>query len=534
MPVNKYGGLSTDTTLGGSSPSDEVISSQKAVASAISVKADDSTVVHKTGTETITGFKTLSAGAKITTTQSGAILELESAASGTNFLLKRTNGATCVVESGNFIGLLGTYSNHPFQIRTNYVNRMEFGTNGSVTLATAPNENSNDNQVATTAWTNSKIPTVNNATLTITQGGTTKGTFTANASNDVTIALDAGGGGGLPSQTGNAGKFLTTDGTDASWGKVKTNNLFDNKWCDYELNDQNWLRADTFSWQDGTVYSEAYSHLVADYTGGTAKTETVGSYTISYVEATDGHKITTDGTTVANIYNETGIAWYYVLDTTNQKFKLPRTKWGFVGVRDSVGKYVEESLPALPLHTTETEASGYGLAGSSYFVNRVLVDNAYSPSNYVGNSTTYQNNAKVQQQSTQMYLYFYVGQFSQSATEQTAGITTEQLNAKLDLDLGNATNTSKEEIVNLGMPDYTAGVSKTVGTNYTADKNGFIKIDIVNSSWGSLVIDGVSIIGTLTNNANLCALSFIYPIAKGQVYNASGVSSITFYPAKGG
>lgn len=37
------------------------------------------------------------------------------------------------------------------------------------------------------------IPTVNNATLTITQGGTSKGTFTANASSDVTIALDAGG-----------------------------------------------------------------------------------------------------------------------------------------------------------------------------------------------------------------------------------------------------------------------------------------------------------------------------------------------------
>lgn len=39
------------------------------------------------------------------------------------------------------------------------------------------------------------IPTVNNATLTITQGGVSKGTFTANASSDVTIALDAGGGG---------------------------------------------------------------------------------------------------------------------------------------------------------------------------------------------------------------------------------------------------------------------------------------------------------------------------------------------------
>lgn len=29
-----------------------------------------------------------------------------------------------------------------------------------------------------------------------------------------------GGGGGLPSQAGNAGKFLTTDGTDASWDDV--------------------------------------------------------------------------------------------------------------------------------------------------------------------------------------------------------------------------------------------------------------------------------------------------------------------------
>ena len=45
---------------------------------------------------------------------------------------------------------------------------------------------------------------VGNATLTITQGGTTKGTFTANASSDVTINLDAGGGGGTVDQTYDA------------------------------------------------------------------------------------------------------------------------------------------------------------------------------------------------------------------------------------------------------------------------------------------------------------------------------------------
>ena len=62
------------------------------------------------------------------------------------------------------------------------------------------------------------IPTVNNPTITITQGGVTKGSFTLNQSSGDTIALDAGGGGGsLPSQTGHAGEFLKTDGTDASW-----------------------------------------------------------------------------------------------------------------------------------------------------------------------------------------------------------------------------------------------------------------------------------------------------------------------------
>ena len=61
------------------------------------------------------------------------------------------------------------------------------------------------------------IPTVGDGTITITQGGVTKGTFTTNQSGNTTIDVDAGGGGGLPSQTGNAGKFLTTDGTDASW-----------------------------------------------------------------------------------------------------------------------------------------------------------------------------------------------------------------------------------------------------------------------------------------------------------------------------
>lgn len=69
-------------------------------------------------------------------------------------------------------------------------------------------------------------PTVNNNTITITQGGTTKGSFTLNQNSDTTIALDAGGGSELPSQTGQAGKFLTTDGQQLSWAEVQSSTVY--------------------------------------------------------------------------------------------------------------------------------------------------------------------------------------------------------------------------------------------------------------------------------------------------------------------
>lgn len=64
------------------------------------------------------------------------------------------------------------------------------------------------------------IPTVSDATIIITQGGVQKGSFTLNQASGDTIALDAGGGSSLPSQTGHSGEFLTTDGTDASWASL--------------------------------------------------------------------------------------------------------------------------------------------------------------------------------------------------------------------------------------------------------------------------------------------------------------------------
>ena len=74
---------------------------------------------------------------------------------------------------------------------TNDVISVDSETTSEVTLATVATSGSyNDLSNKPT------IPTVNNPTITITQGGVTKGSFTLNQASGDTIVLDAGGGGG--------------------------------------------------------------------------------------------------------------------------------------------------------------------------------------------------------------------------------------------------------------------------------------------------------------------------------------------------
>lgn len=132
--------------------SDLINDSGYITSTAIAGKANDEDVVHKSGTETVTGKKVFTASAEISRSDSGTILKLTSGASNTNFILERTGGSQCVLESGTAVGLFGTKTNHPLQVRTNYTNRMTFGTDGSVKLVTKPSSSDSSMQVATTNW----------------------------------------------------------------------------------------------------------------------------------------------------------------------------------------------------------------------------------------------------------------------------------------------------------------------------------------------------------------------------------------------
>lgn len=98
--------------------------------------------------------------------------------------------------------------------------------------------------------------------------------------------------------------------------------LFDTKWRDATTNNTRWLLSDG-NWKTNT---RGYQHLAADIAGKTLQSETISGTTIQFYLADDGHKIcpASEETNATAIYNATGAAWYYILDTANQRFKLPR------------------------------------------------------------------------------------------------------------------------------------------------------------------------------------------------------------------
>ena len=219
--------------------------------------------------------------------------------------------------------------------------------------------------------------------------------------------------------------------------------LFDVKWADHICNDVQWLRADTYSWQSGAVYQAAYAHLEDDIDGKTLQSETVAGTTIQFYLADDGHKICpdTEESNVTAIYNATGVAWYYIIDTANTRFKLPRTQFAFTGIRNGVGAFVEAGLPNITAVLTglgDVSVSGAVQRGSKVAGNgggggAICADtfNASRSSSIYGNSNT------VQPKATEMYLYFYVGNFTQTALENTAGLNASLFNGKADLDFAN-------------------------------------------------------------------------------------------------
>ena len=237
---------------------------------------------------------------------------------------------------------------------------------------------------------------------------------------------------------------------------------------------------------------------------------------------------------IASLYSSTGVAWYYILYTANHRFKLPRTKWGFVGLRDTVGSYVAESLPNITASLTgdlrtqgeltpggafTTTEQGNSYTGFGLYNGKQITAINLNASR---SSAAYQNNAPVQQRATQMYLYFYVGKFNQTATEQTAGLKAELFNGKADLDVSNLSSAGKSKIAGLGMPS-TRFTELTLGNSqdiYTMPASGYVafqhRVAAAGDAIGLWQVEGVTgpIFRIYSSAANQ-PLALSLPVKKG-------------------
>lgn len=232
--------------------------------------------------------------------------------------------------------------------------------------------------------------------------------------------------------------------------------LFDFKWADHVLTDPQWVRADTNLWHNRSVFTPAYDHLLADIQGKEAQSETIEGVIITYYLASDGHKIClSDQAGYLNaLYEKTGVAWYYMIDTTTQSFKVPRSKWNVVGIRDEVGKYVKPGLPNIVgwsngeinfLHNSSNSYSG-ALYSSNDYTYEVLNSqttqhNQSRQLNFDASRSNpiYGSSSVVQSTATQMYLYFYIGNFTQTALENTAGANLSDIEEVMDEAVDNIT-----------------------------------------------------------------------------------------------
>lgn len=288
---------------------------------------------------------------------------------------------------------------------------------------------------------------------------------------------------------------------------------------------------------------------------------------IVYKRTPNGYKIAdvSQEEAILNKYNTDGIAWFYIIDTTNKRFKLPRTKYGFTGVRTNVGDDIEQivKLPNITgsacngydgdafgqsgafYNGTPIANGGFGFDGNSHSTySASLFDASRSSDVYSGNGT----DTKIQEPATQMYLYFYVGSYTTDAIENTAGLNTELFNSKLDIDCNNISATGKDFMSGMGMPsdryvDLTAGAS---ATEYTAPANGWVKVLAThanNSNWGAFEVCALNSVGnvlvafkTTTSLSNQSEI-FTIPVYAGQrfriTFNDFSVSQIRFIYAIG-
>lgn len=101
-------------------------------------------------------------------------------------------------------------------------------------------------------------------------------------------------------------------------------------------------------------------------------------------------------------------------------------------------------------------------------------------------------------------------------------------------ELVNDTKLTQNMEMRVGFPDYKNGVSKSNGTTYTAEENGWIRVyySHTENTTATLTIDGVTVVSESHSGGVSQPGTHMFPVAKGSKYSATGMNTLTWYPCK--
>ena len=239
--------------------------------------------------------------------------------------------------------------------------------------------------------------------------------------------------------------------------------MFSHIWSDHLYNDASYLRADNFSWHDSRIYVGAYKTLLKEYNNKNCVEETVDG--VTYKRSPNGFKIAdaSQEEAILNLYETTGVAWYYIIDTENARFKLPRKISAELNIQDTypvVGNGMTLGLTNNGvnddtglLYTSNlgfvVGSGGYGnpagtsTSATAWTTSSTGITTDPTKSGVIADlsSIGYKEAAEYK------YLYFFVGSYEREEGEVNIGILTELANGT-DLEvIVNEINEVKEQAI---------------------------------------------------------------------------------------
>lgn len=248
---------------------------------------------------------------------------------------------------------------------------------------------------------------------------------------------------GLPDQTGKAGKFLQTDGTDASWESAPFRNIGEIVSSTIPLTDAGLHLLDGALIQGSGIYS-AFVDYIADLYDS-------GDYTAIFeTEANWQTAVTTYG-----------VCGKFVYDSTNNTVRLPKITGIVEGTTDltALGDLVEAGLPNIT-DNLQTHAINWNLnsiiinSSTGLFKDGSSFSSEYTSAQPVGHASggkyiefdasrsnaVYGNSTTVQPQTIKVLYYIVIATSTKTDIEVDIDEVVTDLNGKADVDLSNLSN----------------------------------------------------------------------------------------------